>query len=245
MAESYARIIEYGTKQIPFVLKYSNRKTMGISVSPNKKVTVTVPFHSNYEQVIKKLENKASWISRQIRAFDSCQSPVFVSQKEYVSGEAWLYLGRKYRLKVICGSQELVKMSGRYIQVFVFDKENKARISSLLLAWYRNLAKRKFAERLEYLLHIIRREQIQVKQCFVRHMEKRWGSCTARGNIILNLSLIQASVQCIDYVIAHEICHLKHLNHGKQFQKMLIRYMPDFEKRRKKLENIALLTIPK
>lgn len=241
MANSNALRIEYGTTQIPFALQYSKRKTLGITVTPDKKVKVIAPINSNYEQVLKKLEKRASWISKQIRAFDSYQSSLHVKKKEYVSGETWLYLGRKYRLKVIGGDKEFVRMSGRYIQVFVFDKENKTRISNLLMAWYRSHAKEKFEERLEQFSSLTRREQINVNQCIIRRMEKRWGSCTSRRNIVLNLSLIQASVQCVDYVIAHELCHLKHLNHGKQFHKMLMKYMPDWVMRKKKLENYAVI----
>ncbi|WP_369411691.1 M48 metallopeptidase family protein [Longitalea arenae] len=79
-----------------------------------------------------------------------------------------------------------------------------------------------------------------VNQLLVRRLEKRWGSCTELGNVVLNLSLIQAPVQCIDYVLVHELCHLKHLNHGPKFYSMLARYMEDWEKSRGRLQKVKL-----
>jgi predicted metal-dependent hydrolase len=70
----------------------------------------------------------------------------------------------------------------------------------------------------------------------IRHLEQRWGSMTARGNLVLNRALVQASVDAIDYVITHELCHLRFRHHGPAFFQLLTRVMPDWEKRKRKLE---------
>ena len=69
-------------------------------------------------------------------------------------------------------------------------------------------------------------------------MKKRWGSCTARGAINLNIELIKAPSHCIDYVVTHELCHLKCPDHGKAFYSLLNRVMPDWESRKKRLERV-------
>jgi predicted metal-dependent hydrolase len=71
-------------------------------------------------------------------------------------------------------------------------------------------------------------------------MTKRWGSCTKGGLILLNPELVKAPVYCMDYVIAHELCHLKYHDHSKNFYKLLNKYMPDWEKRKKKLERVMI-----
>lgn len=241
MAQIEGLLIKYGTTRIPFQLKYSNRKTLGITVFPDKQVTITAPFGASKEKILEKIGNRAGWISKQIRKFELYEEKLTRRNLEYVSGETFYFKGRKYRLKVLEGLKEEVNLHGKYLKVTVHKKSDEEHIAMLLMKWYRNQAKLVFAERLERYSYILKREKIVLNNLFVRRLEKRWGSCSENGNIILNLSLIQGSVQCIDYVLVHELCHLKYLNHGPQFYKMLTRYIEDWEQRKERLQAIRLL----
>ena len=232
--------IEYGTIRIPFILIYKNRKTLGIAVSPDKQVTITAPFDSSLEKILETVGSRASWISKQIRKFESYETTLLPRKVEYVSGETFYYIGRKHRLKVVEGVTEMVSRQGKYIRVFIKSKSTQKHIAHILMKWYRDEAKKVFQERLVRYDYILKREKIAVNQILVRRLEKRWGSCTEMGNIVLNLSLVQAPIQCIDYVIVHEFCHLKHLNHGPKFYNMLGRYMEDWEKRKARLQTVRI-----
>ncbi|MCS3796408.1 M48 family metallopeptidase [Niastella sp. OAS944] len=241
MKRSEGLYIEYGTTRIPFILEYKNKKTLSIAVTPDKQVTITAPYESSLEKVLEKVGKRAGWISKQIRQFESYEATLLHRKIEYVSGETFHYMGRKYRLKVLEGLGEEIIKDGRYIKAIVKNKSNQKNIASLIINWYRLEAKKIFQERFERYSYILKREKIAVNQLMIRRLEKRWGSCTEAGNIILNLSLIQAPIQCIDYVLVHEICHLKYLHHGPKFYNMLGRYIEDWEKRKNRLHIVRIL----
>lgn len=241
MQESQALFVEYGTTTIPFLLQYSNRKTLGIAVAPNKEVIITAPFDASIEKILRKVAARASWISKQIRQFDYNEKKLRSRIPEYVSGETFYYLGRKYRLKVITGKEEGVKLNGRRLLVVVKNKGDQKRIKDLLMDWYLQRAKEVFKERFGQFQYILKREKVAVNQIFIRRLTRRWGSCTHKGKIILNLSLIQAPLKCIDYVLVHEICHLKYFNHGIKFYRLLNDYFADWEIFKRKLVEVCLL----
>jgi predicted metal-dependent hydrolase len=107
----------------------------------------------------------------------------------------------------------------------------------LVEQWYRERAQAKLRERLSHCLkRFSRPEKVQPTSVVVMQMRQRWGSMTPTGKLILNKDLVQASVDAIDYVITHELCHRQHGHHGRSFMDLLERVMPDWERRKLKLE---------
>lgn len=224
----------YGTTNIEYSVEFRDRKTMAIEVHPDGSVQVIAPFETAQELIHTKIEKRASWIAKQLRFFRGNTSGSYVY--EWVSGESIYYLGRQYRLKILEG-QSNIKLSGKYLLVQVKDRSDKTKIERMVNAWYLNHAKSKFKERLALLHPILDREGLLVNSLIIRKINKRWGSCTKKGNLVLNVDLIKVPVHCIDYVLIHEICHLKHHNHGSEFWSMLTKYCPDWVKLKNKLEN--------
>ena len=108
---------------------------------------------------------------------------------------------------------------------------------ALVEDWYRQRAHLKFRERLEICrARFPRPEDYEPNGLVIRQLQQRWGSMTPGRKLILNRSLIRASVDAIDYVITHELCHIRHLHHGAEFFRLLDRVMPDWEKRKTRLE---------
>jgi predicted metal-dependent hydrolase len=158
------------------------------------------------------VQKRAAWNLRQQREFESY--PPELPPRRYVSGESHPYLGKQYRLKVIEAEVDSVKLtSGRFL-VRVRDNLVADQVKRLLDEWYRKQAQRVFAERLEACYPKIKRYGIPYPELSIRTMEKRWGSCSAEGHLILNLKLIQVPKPYIDYFILHELCHLKEHLHG-------------------------------
>ncbi|MBN8666177.1 MAG: M48 family metallopeptidase [Chitinophagales bacterium] len=229
--------VPYGTTRIEFYVAYSSRKTLGISVFPNGEVQVVAPYSSTKEQIEDLIVKKAAWISRQIRRFRSIEADRSTRRVEYVPGETFYVLGRKYRLKYIADTAEMIGIEGRYLVVRGKTRPGPEKMERIISKWYRAQAKMIILERCERHMHILRKEKFSVYQISIRSMKHRWGSCTENGSISFNVSLVQKPVQCIDYVIVHELCHLKHMDHGKGFYRILGKYMGDWEKKKARLES--------
>jgi predicted metal-dependent hydrolase len=225
--------IRFGSKEIDYHLTFADRRTLGITVSPDMAVTVRAPHRAPLQKIKQILTKRAPWILRQqeyFLAFYPKQSP-----KRYVNGETHLYLGKQYRLRVVRSRKESVKLDGGYIFVRC---RNHGRGRRLLQNWYLERAGEKFDA---YSLKWIKRFRKYGKAptaLTMRHMPKRWGSCTPKGKIILNPELVKAPKACIEYVIIHELCHLIHRNHTKKFIELQAELMPSWEKWKMTLEKL-------
>jgi len=225
--------IEYGSRQIDFMLDYSERKSLGITVTPDLDVLVRAPVGTPIEKIKEKIRNKAPWIIRQ-QSFFLAFHPKMTDRK-FVGGETHLYLGRQYRLKIIIEDIESVKLKGRFIEVITLDK---ARVRQLVEDWYLQNAKKKFHVIAMELIDKFKKYKVEPSSIVIRDMPTRWGSCTAKGKIILNPELIKAPKGCIEYVIIHELCHLIHHDHTQKFLDLQTKEMPYWEKWKIKLEKL-------
>lgn len=228
----------FGQTEITYSVNYCDRKTLAIHVYPDGQVIVDAPIATSNQAIAEKVKKKAPWIFKQRLQFESY--PPALPQRKYVSGETHRYLGRQYRLQINQGIMEQVKlMHGRLI-VETVNPDKTEKIKTLLQEWYRLRAKAVFSERYDYCVRQVAQIGIEHHQGFqLRFMSKRWGSCTNQGNIILNSELIAAPKDCIDYVIVHELCHLKEHNHSQAFYKLLAGVMKDWELRRKRLNEMV------
>ena len=226
--------VAFGKAGIEFQLKRSKRRTLVISVQPDTTVKVTAPNGARVEAVKAKVRKRAMWVLRQQAFFQDYLPPT--PARRYVSGETYRFLGRQYRLKVVEGNKPSVKLKGRFIWVQTPRKGNAARIRVLVEDWYRSHAKSAFERSLEGCLGKLNGYMLDKPRLRLRRMPKRWGSWTRRGYIYLNPELVKAPPSCIDYVVTHELCHLVHPHHGRDFYGLLRRTMPDCEERKARLE---------
>lgn len=232
------RTVTYGKNAISFDVQFRPRTTLDIAVEPDRSVVVTVPEKADLEIVDRRVKEKARWILKQQQFFE--QFVPRTPPRQYVSGETHLYLGRQYRLKLHSADHSSVKLLGRYIHIHIPTPKDVDTVKQLLDDWYLNHAKVKFQERLDHCyqsFEYLGQPQPTLK---IRTLQKRWGSLTSTGNLLLNRDLIRAPRQCIDYVVIHELCHLKHSDHSPQFYNFLSLMLPDWEKRKLKLEQLLV-----
>ena len=201
-------------------------------------------------QVEDVIRQRARWIFEAREQFFSQR--YFAVHYRYVSGETHFYLGKKYQLQITDTSQGVaVKLkNGKFLVPSKFpwsrDEETMLKraeeVKTRLQAWYKARAQSLLKQRLEILCKIVP-WCTSVPPCRLRLMKKRWGSCSDSGSLILNPLLVRASTECIDYVILHELCHLKIHNHSDAFWMLLTQVCPDWKIRKTKLDAIAEIWI--
>lgn len=225
--------IDFGSKRIDFALEFSDRKSLGITVTPDLYVTVKAPMETSLEKVKARLKKKAPWIIKQQSFFLSFHPKT--PARKFVRGETHLYLGKQYRLKIIIDDDEIVKLKGKFIEVKTTER---SKVKDLVQKWYLQNAKSKFHLFAYELIQNFKEYKVEPASIVLRDMSMRWGSCTPKGKLILNPELIKAPKGCIEYVIIHELCHLIYRNHSQKFFDLQTKEMPDWIKWKMKLEKL-------
>ncbi len=205
------------------VIRTSRRKTASIKVVEGV-VSVVVPESLAIEKIELLLTKKQRWIKEKLALQEQV---IFSKPKEFVSGEAFSYLGRNYRLKVIEGSYPDIKLyQGRFV-VSVRDKSanNAGAIKQLIIRWFKQRAKSKLIEKTARYAKIIGVNPVSVS---TKTFQSRWGSCSNKGDILYNWKIVMAPNRIVDYVVVHELCHILHHDHSPQFWKSVERYFPDY-----------------
>ena len=232
--------VAYGDEQIVFTLRRQPSRakpSVAIHVEPDGRVEVDAPPSTPLAEVLAAVRKRSRWISQNVYAARARLAHVL--PREYVSGESIHYLGKRYRLKVIVQAEPKpeVKLRGGFVCVGV-PKPDVAAIRSCVDAWYRDRAREVFAARLKVVAEPLRWVR-QPPPFRLQFMTRQWGSCSPTGRLTLNPRLMAAPREAIDYVLLHELCHLKHHNHSRSFYAALKRCMPDWKRIKLQLDEQA------
>ncbi|WP_419913307.1 M48 family metallopeptidase [Hoeflea sp.] len=229
------RQITYGSSVIVFDIERRDRKTLEITVEPDLRVKIVAPRNAKAEDIDSRVYKRAGWIKRQQAYFR--QYLPRTPDRKYIAGETHRYLGRQYRLKVRLGLLDHVKLYRGIIDVESSRPKASSHIRNLVQDWYRARARIKFHERLEFSrARFARPDDFVPSAIIVRRSRQRWGSMSPSHRLVLNTRLIEAPVDAIDYVITHELCHIRHPHHGADFIDLLSTVLPDWERRKERLE---------
>jgi len=233
------RHISYGEERIGFSIRFLSRpaRRISIHVTPDGTVTVDAPEGTPVDEVVAAVRRRVRWIWLRLRA---CRERAdHVLPREYVSGESHFYLGRRHVLKVIVAPKDKpgVKLLRGKLEVRVPTRD-AAKVRTLLDAWYRRRAEDVFFRRIAECA--ARAHWVAQAPTFrLLTMRTQWGSCSPKGSLLLNPLLVKAPTPCIDYVILHELCHLREHNHSARFYELLTGLMEDWQVKKAELDALA------
>ena len=230
-------VVSWGNTQMPYTIRRSTRrrKTVTVSVDSHGDVLLAAPTDFPTPELDAMVRRKAVWIEKQIRRVKSQDAPP--GQREFVSGESVLYLGRHYRLRVCPHSRGPAKLQGRWLQVPAgADEGHPDLVRTALIAWFRLRAEERLPERVDAWYA---RVGVPMPPVLVANQRRRWGSCDRHGTIRLNWRIVQAPMRLVDYVVVHELAHLRHHGHGRDYWQAVECVLPDYERRRKELRTLG------
>jgi len=249
----------YQNKSIPYAIRRSaRRRTVGITIEVQG-VRVAAPKRMPLEQIVALVNTKARWIAEKYTEFKSRLEP----RKRFVSGEEFLYLGRRVSLQVqtepVAGgkhrsdshfqpelfdflprprSQAAVALKGNVLLVQAGNPNaHGEEVREMLENWYRVRAQEVVTRRVQRYADELGWPMPRV---LIRNQKKRWGSCNAKGELRFNWRLVMLPLRVLDYVVVHEMAHLKVLNHSPRFWALVEQIMPDYKARHQALHELGL-----
>jgi hypothetical protein len=235
---SEAHAVRYGTVDVAFTLRRSNRRTLGITVRADGSVIVRAPIDAALADIEERVRRRAGWIIAQQARAERYRPRT--PARTFEEGETHLHLGRQYRLAVELALAQGVRIEGDRIVLAMHRPNRRNERAALLRQWRLEQARPLFRKRLAALFEPFASYCASPPNVIIRDLTHRWGSLTDRGNMVLSRDLIQAPRACIDYVITHELCHLVHSDHGEGFRRLLAQVMPDHARRKERLEQVML-----
>ncbi len=212
----------------------SRRRSISLVITPDGHLIVRAPLKAPAALINKFVNEKSGWIKKKIGEIR--QRPA-ATEHRYEEGETFFYLGRAYPLHIVESGKNPIERTDRLCVCRTLIPDIKHRLK----CWYVQEAQREIHARCMWFSMTT---GYTPKSIRISDARRRWGSCTSTGGINFSWRLIQAPLEIVDYVIVHELVHLKQHDHSKKFWSKVKEIMPDYERRREWLrENERLLRI--
>ncbi len=219
--------ILYKNKEIGFkIIKTSRKKTSVITIQYDD-IFVRTPLSKSIEDIESLVNEKAEWILKKIKENEGKKPEIILPN--YKNNTTIPYLGKNYILKIVKDDKEFVEKSQNQITIHI--NKNKAKI--IYEKWLFNVADTIFNQFIEKYSKLLK---IHPKRVLLKNLKSRWGSATYKGTINLNINLMKAPLEVIEYVVLHEMGHLLEKNHSQKFWKIIKYYMEDYHEKRKWLK---------
>jgi len=205
----------------------SKRKSIGLEITQDALLIVRAPLLTSIQTIQKIVAEKKDWIQRKKNKIKNriSESP----PKKFVTGEKFWYLGKQYHLIV----GEKFKQPFRLQNEFQLSLRYQKNAKEVITNWYKRMARKKIGERVRFYYALTGLKYNQIK---INSAKTRWGSCTYEGNLNFTWRLVMAPEEVLDYVVVHEMVHLKEKNHAKMFWDKVEKIMPEYREHKKWLK---------
>ena len=191
------------------IRRSDRRRQASIEIHPGAKIIVSIPSRYPESRVQELLEQKKSWIEKKLNLFRSLGPRA--EPKKWVSGELFHYLGQSYSLEIIRGKRAPVTVRDQKIIIQLAERDD---VKRALIQWYGEQALEIFKSRVNVYSE---KMKLAPKSVAIKNYKARWGACRSTGEVFFNWRLVLAPVEIIDYVVVHELAHLKVQNHSPRF----------------------------
>lgn len=223
----------YEGRTVPYDITYSPRRnSISIVVHSTKRVEIKAPADTPPSFIHDLAGKKAPWIVKQLRALDSIT--YLQVERQYQEGETFFFLGTPLRLSVAGGTPRggILYDNGHLIVTVPGSLTGPGQTNytrALVQDWYRDQADRIIGEKIREYATVL---GVAPPPFRLKNIRRRWGSCSSRNNLNFNIRLIMAPIGVVEYVVMHELCHIRHKNHSRDFWQSLEEVMPDYPERR-------------
>lgn len=208
-------------------------KNINLRIRPNMEIYISAPMNLHSDYIENFIRSKEKWIKQVLQKIEDAKQNQLPSQ--YLSGEKHKYLGKEYELEVKQGNSNRVSIKEGKIILTVISNifENSDEKKKVMEKWYFENAQKVFVNAIQKWLEIL---DESIEKLSIKPMKSRWGSCNyVKRYINLNTELIKRAQFEIEYVVLHELTHLKYPNHGKGFYRYIENYMPNYKMAEKML----------
>lgn len=214
-------------EDIEFKIVYSGRRSIGISVLPDSSVIVRAPYLTSMKTITRIVTDKYGWVLKHRDNYRKLDNSSV--NKSYSFGENHLFRGNRSILQIEKSVRPYVRFNDSIIELGTPETDDSQAIKRLLYKGYKNEAIKLFPDLLQKVMREHESQMFKPAGLVIRTMKRRWGSCSNKGKITLSTELIKLPDLYIEYVIAHELCHLKHHNHGVNYYTLLSEVFPEWK----------------
>jgi len=229
-------VLQHASEQIPYTIVRSDRRTLALIVAADGSVRVRAPRRASESDIVRFVEGRAAWVAARRAAAAARQQ----AAPRYATGDVHPYLGRDLRLECAAGRLDGARLDGGILRVTTAGEPVPERVKKVIDEWYRAQALRYVTDRVAACWVVFARPGETLPDVRVRLMRSRWGSLTAANRMSLSAYLMRAPAECIDYVIFHELCHLRVRNHSAAFYREVERYVPEWRRLRVRLRDASV-----
>jgi predicted metal-dependent hydrolase len=224
------RSIRLGEREVDFLLKRGVNRRRAVLTIDERGLTVSVPLRTSDRYISRFLQDSAPWVLRKLETWES-RKP---KPRLWQDGELIDYLGRQLRLLLIADHYPMAQLQDRDVLALSLPEPHTTDgVRAALVKWYRRHAQAHFGVR---VAHYSAQLGLEAPRVFISNALTRWGSCNAKREVRLSWRLMQAAPHIVDYVVAHELAHLKQMNHSARFWSVVESLCPDYASARAELD---------